>query len=182
MLYSTKFDEKDARVQATSLPISLKQSAEICRAIRDKSYARALKMLERTVEMKECIPYSRFNRGVGHRTKTGPGRFPVKASTYILQVLKSIKANARQKGLDTDSLRIKAAIAKQGPRTPKYGRHRGRTAKRTHIEIVVCAEQAKKEKAGKDKTGSEKAGSRKTGIEKTVSDKTGSGKTGGDKK
>ena len=180
MRYSTKFDEKDARVQAFSLPISLKQSAEICRAIRNKRYDRALKILEGTIEMKEAIPYLRFNRGVGHRTKIGPGRFPVKASTHILELLKSVKANARQKGLDADSLKIKAAIAKQGPKTPRYGRHRGRTAKRTHIEIVACAEQVVK---GKEKAvKAETAAGKKTSKAKTGSGKTALGKTGGDKK
>lgn len=182
MLYSTKFDEKDARAQAVALPISLKQSAEICRAIRNKKCDVALRILEQTIEMTACIPYSRFNRGVGHRTKTGPGRFPVKASKHILQVLKSVKANARQKGLDADSLTIKAAIAKQGPRTPRYGRHRGRTAKRTHIEIVACAEQIKKtgKKPAKAEIVKQAAGSA-TGIEKAVSQAEGR-KTGGDKK
>ena len=99
--------------------------------------------------MKGCIPYSKFNRGIGHRKKTGPGRFPVKASTHVLKLLKSVKANARQKGLDVNNLRIKAAIAKQGPHTPKYGRHRGRSAKRTHLEIVVRAEAASKDKEKK---------------------------------
>ena len=186
MLYSTKFDEKDARAQAVALPISLKQSAEICRAIRNKKCDVALRILEQTIEMTACIPYSRFNRGVGHRTKTGPGRFPVKASKHILQVLKSVKANARQKGLDADSLTIKAAIAKQGPRTPRYGRHRGRTAKRTHIEIVACAEQIKKsvKKTGKKPAKAEivkQAAGSATGIEKAVSQAEGR-KTGGDKK
>jgi len=147
MMYATKFDEKTmAKAQAVSLPISLKQSVEICKFIRNRKYDQAVTMLESVSRLEMPIPYTKFNRGgTGHRKSIGPGRYPVKTSLQVLKLLKSVNANARQKGLDTSSLIIKAAVAKQGSKTLKYGRKRGRRAKRTHIEIVLMATKKAKD-------------------------------------
>jgi large subunit ribosomal protein L22 len=138
-MYTTSFNEKTmARAQAVSLPVSLKQSAEVCRFIRNRKYNQAIRLLESVVSMKTAVPYTRFNRGgTGHRPGMGPGRYPVKVCNQMLKLLRSVNANAIQKGLDTNSLVIKAVVAKQGPKVLKYGRKRGRIAKRTHIEIIV---------------------------------------------
>lgn len=146
MKYATQFDEKTmARAQGVALPISLKQSAEVCRFIRNRKYSQAVRLLEYVSEMKIPVPYSRFNRGgTGHKPGMAAGRYPVKVCKYMLKLLKSVNANASQKGLDTNSLVIKAVVAKQGPKTFHYGRHRGRKAKRTHIEIIVMEIKQKK--------------------------------------
>jgi len=60
---------------------------------------------------------------------------------------------ASQKGLDTENLIVKSAVAKKGPKTFHYGRKRGTKAKRTHVEVVV--ESAKKN-AGEKKAAEEK--------------------------
>lgn len=96
-------------------------------------------MLEDVTNKKLAVPYTRFNRGgTGHKKGIGAGRYPIKACAYILKLLKSAHANANQKGLDMNKLTIKAIVAKQGPNVFKYGRKRGRIAKRTHIEVVVA--------------------------------------------
>ncbi len=163
MMYATKFNnETMARAQGIALPVSFKQSVEVCRFIKNKEYKYALRLLEGVTEMKNPVPYRTFNRGgTGHKKGMGPGRYPIKASTYVIKLLKSAYANARQKGLDTESLIVKAAVAKKGPKTFHYGRKRGTKAKRTHIEVVVEAVKkkaeekkagAKKETTGKNKT------------------------------
>jgi len=139
MMYTTNFNEKTmARAQAVSLPVSFKQSVEVCKFIRNRKYDQAVGLLESVMSMKIAVPYTRFNRGgTGHRPGMGPGRYPVTVCNYMLKLLRSVNANATQKGLDTNNLVIKTVVAKQGPKTPRYGRKRGRTAKRTHIEVVV---------------------------------------------
>jgi len=153
MMYTTNFDEKTmAKAQAISLPISLKQSVEVCKFIRNRKYNQAVRMLEDVQSMKIAVPYSRFNRGgTGHRKGMGPGRYPIKTCGYILRLLKSVHANANQKGLDTSNLIIKAVLAKQGPKVLKYGRKRGRTAKRTHIEIIVVGSKKAAKKTEEEK-------------------------------
>src|SRR3989338_4803370 len=136
MKYSTEFDEKSmARAQGVGLAVSMKQSAEVCRFIKGKKYTDAVRLLEGTIAVKTPVPYTRFNRGgTGHRPKIGPGRYPVKSAGYILKLLKSAQANASQKSLNINSLVVKAAIAKQGPKTMHYGRARGRKAKKTQTQ------------------------------------------------
>ena len=156
MKYAGAYDqEKMARVQGISLPVSFKQSVEICRLIKNKKYASAVRILEDVSEMKTPIPYRRYNRGgTGHRKGMGPGRFPVKTSSHILKLLKSAYSNANQKGLDTGSLVVSSAIAKKGPKTPRYGRNRGRIAKRTHIELTIASSSKKK---AEDKTAAKES-------------------------
>src|SRR3989338_6904514 len=103
MMYATKYEEgKMARAQAVSLPVSFKQSAEICRFIKSKPYKRAVSMLEQVLSMEIAVPYTRYNRGgTGHRKGIGPGRYPIKVCTHLLRLLRSVHANASQKGLDT---------------------------------------------------------------------------------
>jgi len=143
-MYSTKIEENMAKALGPSLPISLKQSVEVCSFIRGKDSNKAINLLEAVMQFKQAVPYKKFNRGgTGHRKGgMGPGRYPIKVSTHIIQLLKSAQQNARQKNLDGDLI-VKAAVAKQGPKTMRYGRKRGRTAKRTHIEIVLMQIKAK---------------------------------------
>ena len=139
MKYSSSYDSKKmARVQGVSLPISFKQSVEVCRSIKNKKCDAAVRFLKEVAELKLPVPYRKFNRGgTGHRKGMGPGRFPVKTSSYILNLLNSVRSNANQKGLDADNLTILSAIAKKGPKVFRSGRNRGRVAKRTHVEITV---------------------------------------------
>ncbi len=156
MKYATKFNEETmARAQGISLPVSFKQSVEVCRFLKNRRYKDAVRLLEGVKELKTPVPYRTFNRGgTGHRKGIGPGRYPQKASTYIIKLLKSAHANASQKGLDTESLIVKSAVAKQGPKTFHYGRKRGIKAKRTHIEVVV---ESVKERASEQKAAAEKS-------------------------
>ena len=144
-MYSSNFDDKTmARAQALSLPMSLKQSVEVCKFINNRKYPQAVRILEDVKLMKIPIPYTRFNRGgTGHRKGMASGRYPKKVCGYMLKLLKSVYANANQKGLDTNNLIIKAVVAKQGPKSMRYGRHRGRKAKRTHVEIIVMENKKK---------------------------------------
>ncbi len=167
MMYATKFDnETMARAQGISLPVSFKQSVEVCRFIKNRRYKDAVRLLEGVKELKTPVPYRTFNRGgTGHKKGMGPGRYPMKASGYIIKLLKSAYANASQKGLDTENLVVKAAVAKQGPKTFHYGRKRGIKAKRTHIEVIV---ESVKQKAGEKTAASEKPKQEKKAATETA--------------
>jgi large subunit ribosomal protein L22 len=144
MEYATKLyynPETMAKAQAVSLPISLKQASQVCRFIRNKKYDAAVKLLQAVIEVKVAVPGP---RGFGHKVGMASGRYPVKVSKYVLALLKSTHANAVHKGLDTNKLIIRAAVAKPGPKVSKPGRKRGRTAKRTHVELVAEVIQDKK--------------------------------------
>jgi len=129
--------ENSAKVNGISLPISTKQAIEICSFIRGMNPDYAKKLLEEVVQKNVAVPYRRFNKGVGHKTKIGPGRYPVNAAKEFIKLIDSASANAQFKGLNTSSLIISRACANKAGNFWHFGRKRRRKMKRTHVEIFV---------------------------------------------
>lgn len=70
---------------------------------------RAQAYLKNVVAMKECIPFRRFNGGVGRCAQakqfgTTQGRWPKKSAEFLLQLLRNAESNADYTGLDVDRL------------------------------------------------------------------------------
>lgn len=127
-----------ARAVVLSQSISVKQSIEIANAIRKKPVAKARVYLQNVIDAKQPVAYRRFNGDVGHKKgRVGPGRFPIKAAQSMLKALELVVSNAKDKSLNEESLYIFNIVIQKGPQNPRPGRFRGRTAKNTHIEIVV---------------------------------------------
>ena len=143
--YSLKDYNKDnmARALGKSLPISFKQSIEICNFIRNKSVNDVKKVLSKVIERKEAIPFRRFNMDMGHKKKMAAGRYPKKASIEILDLINHVEANAQFKGLNTANLVITHINANKASNVMHFGRKRSRKAKRTNVEIVVQEKAAK---------------------------------------
>ena len=129
-----------------NLPISTKHAVEVCRMLRGLPVEKAKRMLEEVIAKKRAVPFKRYNRDVGHKRGIAAGRYPVKASRYILATIKSAESNAGDKGLLTDGLVISSIIPHKAARPLHYGRHRGRRMKRTHVEVVL-EERVTKEEA-----------------------------------
>ncbi len=128
--------ENMARALGASLPISAKHSEMVCNYIRGKSVERAKKMLEEVIAMEKAVPMTRHNFDRGHKTKIGPGRYPIKTCEEILMILKSAEKNAQQKNIsDPIVLHI---CAHKAAKPWHYGRKRRRQMKRAHIEIVLA--------------------------------------------
>ena len=103
------------------------------------------------MEKKLAIPLKRYHKDRGHRKgKIGPGFFPQKATKEIISLLNTLEANARNKGLNTETLFLKSAIANKASIPIRFGRRR-RGTKRTHIEIIAEEKEKKTKKATKDK-------------------------------
>jgi len=157
--YSLKTNEHMAKAVGVLLPISAKHSVEICSRLKGKNLQNAKSMLESIISMKKPLNFTRFKGGAGHKHGIGPGKYPVKASEEILNLLRLVEANAQQKSLDTSALVIIHMCAKKGPRTWHYGRQSRVSMKRTNVEVVVEEKAAnKKEKIDKkvDKPQSKK--------------------------
>ncbi len=145
--YTQPRDEKTARAVGVNLDVSFKQSIEICNNIRGKTITRAKALLEDVITMVRPMKFTRFVNGLGHkRGHMGPARYPQKASKAILNIINSAQANAQHKGLSTTDLVLSQACAQKGSNQYKAGRHRGRQAKRTHIEIILAEEQKQENK------------------------------------
>ncbi len=129
--------ENYAMVMGVDLPISTKHSIELCSFIRYKTIKQAKKQLSLTLEKKLAIPLKRFHKDRGHRKgKIGPGFYPQNATKHFIMLLNSLEANAQNKGLNTEILYLKKAIANKAATSAHFGRQR-RNMKRTHIEFVA---------------------------------------------
>lgn len=139
MNYSFKgYDEEHmARAIGINLPISMKQSVEICRFIKNKNVEEAKKMLLSVVDKKISIPFKRYKKDLGHKTKMGPARYPEKASKEFIKLIEGVEANAQFKGLNTSNLIINHVSAKQSGKSWHYGRKSRRKMKRANVEIFV---------------------------------------------
>ncbi len=137
--------DKTAIASGRNMRCSPKQSREVCKAIKGMMLDKAIELLESVIEEKAWIPYRRHKKKRGHHSgmkKWAAGGHPVKASRMILKVLKNAEANADDKGLDIDRLKVVHAAAHRG-RTYKqmieraFGRSSPYFENTTHVEIVV---------------------------------------------
>ncbi|MFQ5974951.1 MAG: 50S ribosomal protein L22 [Candidatus Hydrothermarchaeales archaeon] len=143
--YKPKNEAMSAKAIGKELRISPKDSCEICNAIKGMMIDEAKEYLEDVIDMKKTVPFRRFKKGMAHRRglkKWYTGRWPRKAASQILEVLKGAEANADYKGLDTDRLHIKHIATKRGriikgfiPRA--FGRSSPFNTPTSHIEIVL---------------------------------------------
>ena len=143
--YSAKGYDKEnmARAIGRSLPISFKQSIEICNFIRNKNVNYAKDTLNNVASGSQAMPFRQFNKGVGHKKNIAAGRYPKKASIGILNLINSVEANAQFKGLNTANLVITHINANKASNVMHSGRKRSRRSKRTNVEIVVQEKVAK---------------------------------------
>tara|TARA_Y100000310_G_scaffold102154_1_gene100361 strand:- start:19246 stop:19926 length:681 start_codon:yes stop_codon:yes gene_type:complete len=147
--YSSKYNKESmARAFGRSMPISTKKSIEICNFIRHMNVTKAKEVLEAVIVKKAAIPFKRFNMDMGHKTGIGPGRYPIKTSQEILDLLKSAESNAISNEMNKDNLVISHISAQMASAPWHAGRQRRRKAKRTHIEVVV--EEGKQSKDKKE--------------------------------
>ena len=109
-------EEADSKITAKAMMknkgISLKYSTEICREIRGKPVFKAEKFLNAILDHRTFLPLKRYNKKVAHRkgqsvSGVKSGRFPKKACEAFLELLGYTKANAENKGLDSEKLLIR---------------------------------------------------------------------------
>jgi len=143
--------EKTVKASAREIRVSHKAAREICRTIKGMMLTQAKLYLEDVSVKKKPVPFRRFNKKLGHRhglERAFAGRYPVKAAREILKVLIGAEANAENKGLDTDRLRIIHAATNQGMKVKRsLPRAQGRNSPiidtMVHVEIAL-EEQAEK--------------------------------------
>ena len=142
-----------ARAIGRDLPISMKHSVEVCRFIRGKKVALAKKMLHEVIVKERAVPYLKFNLDLGHKRGMAAGRYPVRTAEEILKIVESAEKNAQFKGMNAGKLVVAHISAHKASEPFHGGRHRGRTMKRAHVEIVVQERQEEIKKAAKNQKG-----------------------------
>jgi large subunit ribosomal protein L22 len=123
--------DKKATVLGKNLGISTKKAIAICKFIREKNPKVAINLLEKVRREELAIP---MTGEIPHRKNMGQGRFPVKASSVFIKLLKSLSANATSKGMDEEKIKIIIAKADKASKQMRAGRMR-RKFKNTHVFI-----------------------------------------------
>lgn len=119
-----------AVVNSFNLPISTKHSIAICRFIKGKKIEIAISDLEKVMEKKKAIPM----RGeIPHRKgKIMSGRYPKKAVSHFIKLLKSLLANVNFNNLENAV--IKEAISNTA--SMPYGKFGRVRKKRTNVRLI----------------------------------------------
>lgn len=134
-------ESNQTKLNARDLAISPKMSMEICRRIRNRDLKYAQNLMEDVIKMKRPLRVTRFNRDLGHKKGNGPGRYPINAAKEFLNLLKSVKKNAENKGLNADNLIISFAKADKGGGRYRYGRKGKRRMKNTLVSLTVTEKE-----------------------------------------
>jgi large subunit ribosomal protein L22 len=137
--------EKTAKASGREIRVSHKSAREVCKKIKGMMLDNAKAYLRDVLEKRKAVPFRRHTKKLGHRHGLAgafAGRYPVKTAQRILRVVEGAEANAENKGLDVDRLRILHAVAYPGMKikrfTPRaHGRSSPKYETTTHIEIVL---------------------------------------------
>ncbi len=147
--------EKTVKASGRELRVSHKLAREICRTIKGMMLTKAKQYLKDVAAKEKAVPIQRFRKKAGHRRglqKASAGRYPVKAAKVILKVLEGAEANAENKGLDAEQMRVVHSAASPGMLMKRYRpRAQGRSSPKfehtTHIEIVLEEKRRAEEEA-----------------------------------
>merc|ERR1711894_736582 len=109
---------------------------------------RAVKYLKNVCDKTECIPFRRYNGGIGRCAQAKnfgatQGRWPKKSAEFLLQLLKNAESNAEYKGLDIDHLVIEHIQVNRAPKMRRrtyraHGRINPYMSSPCHIEVILA--------------------------------------------
>jgi len=133
--------------RASYLRVHFKNTHETAAALQGMPVAKALRYLEDVQEHKQCVPFRRFNGGVGRTAqakafKTTQGRWPVKSAKLLHRLLKNAASNASANELDIEDSYIKSIVVQQAPKTRRrtyraHGRINPYQGHPCHIEMIL---------------------------------------------
>jgi large subunit ribosomal protein L17e len=143
-------ESKSCKTSGNYLRVHFKNTREAASVLRGMPLRKAQTFLNDVCEKKQCVPFRRFNGGVGRCAQAKAwgvtqGRWPEKSARFLLDLLKNAESNADAKGLNLESLIIKHVQVNQAPKQRRrtyraHGRINPFLSSPCHIEIV-CAEE-----------------------------------------
>jgi large subunit ribosomal protein L17e len=150
---------KAFKARGSDLRIHFKSSREIVHTIKGMKLTAAKAYMKDVIAMKRAVPYTMFTGGIGRHAQLknmkapgSKGRWPVKATKVILDLLTNAEANAEKEGVEPEELVITHAMSnraqKQRRRTYRaHGRINAYMASPAHVEIILTSapEVVKKE-------------------------------------
>merc|ERR1711893_386398 len=139
---------KSAKARGSHLRVHFKNTRETANTIKRMHLRRAVAFLKNVTQKKECVPFRRYNGGVGRCAQakafdSTQGRWPKKSAEFLLQLLKNAESNAEYKGLDTDHLVIEHIQVNRAPKMRRrtyraHGRINPYMSSPCHIEVILA--------------------------------------------
>lgn len=138
---------KSAKAKGRDLRVHFKNTYETAAAIRGMTLRKAQAYLTAVLEKKRCIPFRKFNGGVGRCAQAKEfkggvtqGRWPVKSVRIIMDLLKNAESNAEFKNLDVENLVVSHVAVQRAPRGRRrtyraHGRINPFMSSPCHIEL-----------------------------------------------
>jgi len=142
---------KSCKARGSNLRVHFKNTRETAGAIKRMPLRRAVKYLKNVMDHKECVPFRRYNGGVGRCAQakqwgTTQGRWPKKSAEFLLQLLRNAESNADSKGLDADRLVIEHIQVNRAPKMRRrtyraHGRINPYMSSPCHIEVILSEKE-----------------------------------------
>jgi len=159
---------RTAKSRGSHLRIHFKHCREILHHIKGMQVNKAQKFMDDVLAFKTCVPFRKYTGGIGHHAQAklhkapgSKGRWPVKATAVLRDLLANAVSNAETKGLDTEQLIVSHCQANRAPpgRRRTYRAH-GRIGKYAsqpaHCEIILTEKKDDVAKADDDEEEVEK--------------------------
>ncbi|KAF8578072.1 60S ribosomal protein L17/L23 [Ramaria rubella] len=161
--------EKTSRARGEYLRTHFKNMHEVAAVVSGMKLTKAYTFLGDVQEHKQCVPFRRFNGGVGRASqakqfKATQGRWPEKSVKFLLRLLKNAESNADAKNLDLEDLYVRNIVVQQAPKTRRrtyraHGRINPYQGHPCHIEIILSAADSEVERSkDKDELESKRVG------------------------
>merc|ERR1712045_188849 len=166
---------KSCKSRSKYVRVHFKNTRETAKMLKGMNLRKAQKYLKDVVEHKRCVPFIRFNRGVGRCAQAkqftsapgmaaSQGRWPEKSCKYLLELLRNAESNAELKSLDVDSLFVEHISVNEAPKNRRrtyraHGRINPFMSHPCHIEMILTEGEervAKEAEVGKKKVSKKK--------------------------
>ncbi len=122
-----KIKKTEALARGLDLHASKKHCMYICSFIKGRAIDDAIADLQKVIKLKKAVP---FKGEIPHRKGMMSGRYPINASKLFTNLLKSLKGNVIENGMELERTRIYLASASWASRPSK---RRGGRLKRTNV-------------------------------------------------
>ncbi|GMH46473.1 hypothetical protein TrRE_jg8705 [Triparma retinervis] len=142
-------ESKVAKSRGSYLRIHFKHCREICHHISGMETTKAQKFMEDVLAFKSAVPFTKYTGGIGHHAQAkqskapgNSGRWPVKATQVVLDMLKNAVANAESNTMDVENLVVSHIQANRAPggrrRTYRaHGRIGPYMSQPAHVEMIL---------------------------------------------
>ncbi|XP_050636106.1 60S ribosomal protein L17-like [Macaca thibetana thibetana] len=142
---------KSCKSRGSNLRVHFKNTQKTAQAIKGMHIRKATKYLKDVTLQKQCVPFQRYNGGVGRCAQAKQwgwtrSRWPKKSTEFLLHMLKNAESNAELKDLDVDSLVIEHIQVNKAPKMCQrtyraHGWINPYLSSPCHIEMILTAKE-----------------------------------------